>query len=388
MRPCLLALTGLFLAALLSACGSYRVAQDGGTYYFDRSGVERSDSESGAFEGTFTALEIDHRFGSVNITASDGPAGFEGTLSCWGRTAEDAARFIEEIQLEHTVTDGTHRLRLVVPKDPGPALRGIQHDLTIRVPASTRIDVREAHGRVSITGITDEVTGTCSHSSAELRQLGMVRFETSFDDLLAEGIAGGTLKNSHGSIHVTGVSGDLNASSSFDAVQIVQVAGAVVAENSHGELEVEDVSGSVTAQTSFAPMRVERVQGSAHLRNSHGRIRARGIEGEIDAESSFDTIQLETAGETVKIENSHGDVELSVVGRELRRLEAETSFGDLRVKLPAGVRPAIFVDHRHGDIRCPMPYRSDAGKADSPPGTPEARLKVRHGDLVVSEGAN
>jgi len=388
MRSVLLFLAPLFAVVPLTSCGSHPAIQKLGSFTFDRTGEKAERVAAEPFDGGLAAIELDHRFGDVRVLAGDeGSApGYEWRLTCWGTTREDAERHCAEIRLEHEVREGAHRLTLVLPEEQERTLRGIESKLTVRVPPSVEVSIRNSFGDSEVRGISGLVTGRCAHGAAILADLGPVDFETSFDDLTAERIGGGRLKNSHGAIRATDVRGDLSAETSFGELRIARVSGELKASNAHGDLIVEAVDGPLHATTSFADLRAEQVVSNSVLENSHGSIHARALEGEVRAETSFAGLDLETRGDQVWAANSHGDISITCAGGDLRRIEAETNFGDLSLELPPEVRPAIFLDHRYGDVKCPYPVILDRSVPDLAPGVPEARLKVRHGDITVAGG--
>ncbi len=377
----------LLAVLLLSSCGFHSVMHTSG-YSFDKAGELRSRPETGSLPATMTSIEIDQRFGEVKVLVAAGDPSFEWKLSCWGKTAEDAERFLTEITLERTESAGAHRFQLVLPEDPGSKLRGVESELTVHVPVMTRVLVRNSFGGVEVRGISGKVSGDCSHCSIELVDLSdSVEWKTSFNDLTATRIGGGELQNSHGEVVVDTVTGDLVAETSFAAARITGVRGSLEVENSHGKLSIERVDGTLTAKTSFSNLIVDGVGGDATLRNSHGSIEARSIVGEVDAETSFAGLQLESGGERVKVENSHGRIDITLTGPVIRHVEAETSFSNLEIRLPGGLHPALFIDQKYGEISCPLPVLL-AGGNSSPvaAGAPQVHLKVRHGDIEVSEG--
>ena len=382
----LLLFTLVLLLAGLPACGggSFRVTRTG-NYSFDKTGEKRTSEDSGALDGPVVAIDISHEFGVVQVFGTDGPAEYSWTLSCWGRTPEDAERFLTEIRLEQNSAAGAHRFRLVLPEQPGNALRGVESMLTLRVPHETAVRVANSFGDAEVTGISGAVRGDCSHCSVELEDLsGTVDWETSFDDLRARRIAGGSLRNAHGELHVETVAGDLIAKTSFDDATIANVAGTLVATNEHGELTVTGVGGELTAETSFADLVVSELGGAVTLRNSHGEIRAEGVSGEVKASTSFAKVVINAASERVKIQNSHGDVQLALVGQRLREIELETSFADVALSVPAGLHPAVMVDQKHGDLKSPLPVLV-GGARPSRTDSGTLHLKVRHGDIKIEE---
>ena len=189
MRSLILFILALSTAAL-PACGggSFRVTRTG-NYSFDKTGEKRTHVESGAIEGDLEVIDIAHEFGSVRVYGTDGPAEYTWSLSCWGRTPEDAERFLTNITLNQNEAEGTHRFKLEIPEKPGKALRGIESVLTLRVPRGTQVRIANSFGDAEVTGISGAVKGACAHCSAELEDLtGIVDWETHIYHILSRKI--------------------------------------------------------------------------------------------------------------------------------------------------------------------------------------------------------
>ena len=367
-------LLGLLSVLFISGCGSYSVYQQGG-YSFDKTGELRSRVEAEPLSSSLTAIEIDQRFGAVKVEVAPGAPRYEWKLQCWGKDAEDAERFVEEIQLLHTSEGDAHRFELDLPEDPGSSLRGVQSDLTLWVPRETAVKIRNRFGEVAVRGIEGDVTGECGHCAVELEGLTRpVTWKTSFSHLHASNIAGGNLQNSHGELRAEQVAGDLVAETSFAGTAIQGVTGRLEVRSSHGAVAIESVTGPVDATTSFAAMVVGQVDGRALLRNSHGGIRARGVRGALDARTSFAEIDLEASAGRVDVENSHGAVRLALIGSDVSQVHAETSFADLTVRVrPVSTRRSSSTSRTvtsRAPSRCSSPRRRPMSPPMSPPMRP------------------
>ncbi len=364
-----------------------RTSTQGG-YTFDKVGEKRSRSESGALEGEVYSVAIDQMFGQVTVQATDGAPEFSWDLSCWGTTAEDAERHLNEIRLEHTASDGSHQFSLILPENKAPSLRGLESNLIVKIPADANVKVENRFGDSQVRGIRGSVTGSCQHCSVNLEDLeGIVDWETSFDDLNASRISGGVLRNSHGALHIDQVSGNLEVETSFDTANITGVGGKLNATNKHAKLVITDITGPLDAQTSFALMSLTNIKGTATLKNSHGEIEGRELEGEIDAKTSFAKIDLESTCDRIKVENSHGSIDLKLMGSSVGFVELETSFGDISLEVSEELNPQIHVEESHGNVETngiPVLLSEPASKE---PKQNRIDLKVRHGDIKLSRHA-
>jgi len=260
---CLLLTTALCLTSCEISVN--RTSTQGG-YTFDKVGEKLSRSESGALDGEVYSVAIDQMFGQVTVEATDGAPEFSWDLHCWGSTVEDAEMHLNEIRLEHTSPEGNHQFRLILPENTPPSLRGVESNLTVKIPANANVKVENRFGDSQVRGIRGSVTGSCQHCSVHLEDLeGIVDWKTSFDDLSASRISGGILRNSHGALHIDQVSGDLEVETSFDTANIKGVGGKLNATNKHAKLVISDITGPLDAQTSFALMSLTNIKGTATL---------------------------------------------------------------------------------------------------------------------------
>ncbi|MCA8962675.1 MAG: hypothetical protein KDC38_19255 [Planctomycetes bacterium] len=379
--------------ALLTSCGSPSFRS------FDRSGVERSRTEEWSEDEVMelddflqpaeevTSLVVENRHGEVTIEglklgvgARPAPA-FEWKLSCWADDGPTAERLLDEVRLVRTFEDGRLSVRLEIPDEVREELTGLQSDLYITLAPEIPVDVENHFGQCTVRNMQAAVNGDCSHCEVTLFQLrGRVKWATSFAPLYASALGESQLVNRHGALHVEGIGGDVEASTSFGAMEISEVRGSLKARNSHGALEIDNVDGSVDAKTSFGPLRVENAGDTAKLRNSHGSIHGTGLRGSVDAETGFAEIDLESAGERARIENAHGEIRLAMTGQRIDRIDASTTFAPLRLEIPEGLSPQVEVDQSFGSIRSAVPVnRPTPAEASGPP----VRLKVRHGDIEI-----
>lgn len=385
-------LVPLLAIVVLAGCGSYAVVQQTG-YQFDKTGELRTRTASEALSESVTVLDLDHKFGTVRVEVAPGPPRYDWSLKVWGRTVEDADLYVEQVALVRTTEGDTERLRLDFPESPGERLRGIESELMVWVPADTRLELRNQFGSVALRGLAGEVRGDCGHTSVELAELsGPVFWRTTFGSLTATRIGGGELYNSHGELLVEGVKGDLVAKTSFATATLQGIEGRLEVENSHGALTVGAVEGPLVAETSFAELDVTNVAGDVVLRNSHGGIRARAIGGALSARSNFGEIDLEAVGPRIEVENSHGAVRLVLLPAAQDRpplewVRAGTTFGDLTLRLPAGLRPAISVDEANGAVESAFPIHTSESAARTAAESSKVHLKIRQGTVRIEESA-
>lgn len=324
----------LFLA--LGGC-NIRFVTDG--YSFDHRGVIAPRRQEGSIAPAAGLVEVQNRFGRVRVEAAGKDFRWSWELRVWANDQETAEKLRQEVRLEVEEKPDSMRWTVTLPKPPVPELRGVESNLTLRVPESVT-----------------------------------VKLENSFGPVEAERIGGGKIRNQHGSIAVKGVEKDLEAETSFAEVRVEEAGGDVVVRNAHGEVELKDVKGKIQAETSFAGLTAENIKGGAVLKNQHGPIKGRGLEGDLQLSTSFAAIDVEAECEEAACSNQHGDVRLRFVDPRLRRLEAETSFAGLEVEIPPECRAELETEVSFGKVKSALESGRGVNKV-------RLTLKNRHGDI-------
>jgi len=387
------ALNGAILLAgilVLASCNRGGVSVNG--YQFDRNGETANRHEEGAISAEIRSLKVDNHFGRVRIAVADGAPGWTWDLTCWADTEETAQEFTERIKLQIDGEGDGSSWTLILPPPPVPELRGVESNLTLAVPAATRVEVVNRFGDTEIQDVQGGTHARCQHGKLQLTGPGgEIDAETSFAELSAEGISGGRLVNRHGSISAVDVSGDLQAETEHGDLEVRGVSGELKVDNAHAEVTVEGVAGRAEITTSFADLRVENVEGEVVLRNAHGGIVGRRLRGNADVRTEFAQIDLEVNCPEVVCRNQHGQINLNLVGSGVRSVDAETSFSDLSVNVPGSSEPRIQAHTSYGKVDSDFPvYTMQTGIDNFQDlGSGELRITLRneHGDIRVNKSA-
>jgi DUF4097 and DUF4098 domain-containing protein YvlB len=381
-------LTGITL--MLTSCKQGRFSVNG--YQFDRRGETANRHEQGPISADLRSLKVDNQFGHVRVAVADGDPHWTWNLTCWADSQETAREFTERITLRLDEEAGNGCWTLVLPPPPVPELRGVESNLSLAVPATMRVEVVNRHGDTEIQGVSGGTHARCQHGDLRLISLaGEIDVETSFGALRAEGLSGGRLANRHGSISALDTSGDLKVESRHGDVEIHCVLGGVTVDNAHGKVTAEQVAGPATITTSFAAIRVDDIGAEAILRNDHGDISGRQLGGNAQVKTAFGEIDLDVACPLLECTNRHGPIKLNLTGSAVRSVNAQTSFGDLRVTVPASCDPRIQAVTSFGEVRSDIPLDAAEATAEQSPDMPEKlrmTLKNQHGDIRVERSAD
>lgn len=247
--------------------------------------------------------------------------------------------------------------------------------------ASEAIEVRTRNGSVSIRkGYVDSVSISATlkaRSDERLAEMQVTQTETDAGLVIGVEPAGGVWKNGegasfeiivpgadgvlvrsgNGAIHVEGLGGHADLSTSNGRITVLDHDGSIAADSSNGKLELERINGDVNASTSNGSITAIDLQASAKLHTSNGRVTARlsdnaagplnirtsngsvrvevgeAFQGVLSASTSNGNLQVE-GGKNVQLESlSKRRVTLSI-GSAGPSSEIRTSNGSLTIQLP------------------------------------------------------
>ncbi len=171
----------------------------------------------------------------------------------------------------------------------------------VRVPSSTRLDLRTGGGGVKVYSIKGD----------------------------------SDLQTSGGSIEVSALDGNLSAHTSGGGINLREVSGNARIETSGGGIDVASLDGSLLARTSGGPIRIDRVTGRVEAHTSGGSVHAT-----FDRGNSKGGV-LETSG---------GSIQVRLDPNANLNLDASTSGGSVSTDLPIKVIGRIAGSSLHGTL--------------------------------------
>lgn len=153
--------------------------------------------------GEAKRLEVVNTFGRITLEAWPGPGiRVEANIEGRGRTLEEAQKLADETEIE--ITQGS----FVLVKPDLPRINGntpVNVDLTVKLPPDKiPVDVKNSFGSIEISGVNGDLT----------------------------------VKNSNGGVEVKGATGSVTIENSFGQVKVEDVLGKVKVNNSNGSIEV------------------------------------------------------------------------------------------------------------------------------------------------------
>ncbi|MFF9336615.1 DUF4097 family beta strand repeat-containing protein [Streptomyces albogriseolus] len=210
-------------------------------------------------------------------------------------------------------------------RTPKPGLFGRTGtvDVTVGLPAGSRVDLTGAWTQVFGEGL-----------------LGEVRVKTSSGDVRLDGTGPLTVTASHGSVSVERVTGATEITTSSGSVRAGLLDGPAVLKNSHGTTTVGAATGELRVGGAHGDIDIARAEDSVTATTAHGAVRL----GEV-------------ARGTVQLETSTGAIEVGVRAGTAAWLDARSASGQVRNALTASGAPedaedtvTIRARTRHGNI--------------------------------------
>jgi len=220
----------------------------------------------------------------------------------------DATRAADKKAAEQTRVEHTGGALLV--KTPrtwrySPFSNGGTVDVTIDLPAGSRLDAEVGMGRLSAEG-----------------ELGQCRLRTGMGDIGLDRSGPLHVRTGYGDIAVDHVTGEADVTTGSGDVRMGEIDGPAVIKSSNGDTSVGDVSGDLVVKAANGDISVDRARRSVTAKTARGDIRIGEVERSV--------IVLETA---------IGELEVGIHDGTAAWLDLSTKFGAVRSSLEAGEGP-------------------------------------------------
>lgn len=319
-------------------------------------------------------LELSTSFGAISVAADATLTNVEVTaaVQAGGPTLDEARANLAKIVVStERRPDNTLEIRAQFPND-----RGFSGgcSLTVRIPDAEGVKATTSNGQVTLTGLGGSAEAATSFGGVTVKdQHGPVAVRTANGSIDLHNVAGNVRANtSFGSIKVIGAQGTVEAGSQNGKVEVAEVTGPVQITTSFGSVTVHDVGGRVSVKTSNGGIKVEKTKGNITAHTSFGSVEARDAAGEADLGSVNGPITyVPSPGneQLFSLRTSFGHVKVHLPASAKGTIQAGTSFGSIKVK---GSRRPLSVtgDDKHKQI-----VLTEAG--------PESRVQTSNGSIEV-----
>ncbi|MGG2461690.1 DUF4097 family beta strand repeat-containing protein [Streptomyces sp. RGM 3693] len=147
---------------------------------------------------------------------------------------------------------------------------------------------------------------------------------------------------------------------------------------SHGSISVDRVEGMAEISTSSGSLRVGLVDGPATLKNSHGTTTVGAATGELRVSGANGDIDILRAEGSVAATTAHGTLRVAEVVRG--NVQLETSYGAIEVGVREGTAAWLDVSSGSGQVRNTLTASESPEEAED---TVEVRARTRHGNIDI-----
>lgn len=268
-------------------------------------------------------VEVKSKFGAVHVSAAGGNT-VTAVVKVTARDRSDdaAKKLAESARVEIKGSGDRVTVHAGLPKDmKGDDDRGIEIDVTVTLPADSRLELESKFGAVDVTGVK-----------------GAVKVETGFGEITIKESANLDLTSSFGEVNLGGITGSMTVESKMGSVNAYGVPGGKI-KSSYGEVDVKRPSGPVDITSSMGEITVKGCRGGT-ISSSYGGVTVEldpAFSGRIEAEASFGDIDSDYPLQSKDKKKSYGPTsqkKWGSVGSGGDKLFVKSSFGDVNIEKP------------------------------------------------------
>jgi hypothetical protein len=296
------------------------------------------DQVSRDFQQTVTlgagqSVHIEHKFGSVKLHGEPGrDVKISATIRAQASSHEEAESFAQKIKIEVQQTGEGVRIKTIYPDDEKSWFHSSKHSswsvsYDIGMPSDAPITVRNSFGSVEVTGV---------HGAADV--------ENGYGTLVVRDAGAGRWNNAFGSIELAGAGGNTSVSDNNGSVQVSDVKGTLEVRNRFGSITTRNIQGALTITGGNGTVTVTDT-ASANVTTSFGNVDARNIRGDLSIRDNNGNVDISTVGGAMNVTDSFGNVTFSDVRG---RVDCTTNNG--RVKGTSVTGSSVTIRDSFGNI--------------------------------------
>jgi DUF4097 and DUF4098 domain-containing protein YvlB len=326
-RKLVTALVVLALATLAQAQGS-KVYQDGRYWIEETSGTINSAR----------SVKVVADAGSVRVQGSGQPnVSYVIRKRVAAGNEQDARRQFEKFKVSANNYGDTAVLKGTCMADTGRTRLSVSYE--IEAPQNlTMLYMRSGGGGLTVNNINGRVDGETGGGDIRLDAVNGTVSATSGGGTVEIGTVGGDLRveTGGGDIRVRMANGELRAESGGGNIWIESAARNAEVETGGGAIEIRKVGGALRAESGGGDLEIGDVGGAASVETGGGGIRLNSAKGAVRAETGGGNINLSGLWGGVTASSGAGSISAEFAGKPTES-RLETSVGNIRVWLPAGV---------------------------------------------------
>ena len=288
-------------------------------------------------------IEIDHSQGAVRVSTHPGPeVQVTAKISVSSSDAAGVKEFGDGIAISVEETPGAIVVKTKLPEKKwsfrGSGNISFSVDVTVVVPETMPVSVRDRFGDVSVDGLKANATVVNSNGKVTFRDgKGSQKIENSFGPIeLLHNVGAVEISGGNGTITVAEIDGPAQVRNRFGDLKVSGIRGKLTLASSNGSVVISDVTGAASITNSFGSVTVRDLKGPLEVENSNGSVSARTVSGGATVRNSFGSIELAGVGGDTVLNGSNAAVTVSDVAGSV---QVHGSFGKIELtKIQKGVR--------------------------------------------------
>jgi DUF4097 and DUF4098 domain-containing protein YvlB len=369
----LLAIVGLGATGWNNWWGPLRAQMgDNGDNFFNAFGLPEHDYDQQLLDSKVPAnatIDIQNPRGDVSITAGDGPNVQVQAHEVAYANSDLAAKKIFDAEAAHVTVSGG---AVLVRSDSSSSGR---LNLTVTVPHGAQVTVNAGKGDVTAAGLGAGITVTAPH----------------------------------GDVHLSTITGPVQAHFSKGEFSAHEIQGDITGDGPCNDMTLSDVTGKIGLNCDyFDQLHIEHVNGQVHFRTSKTDVELAALPGDLTLSDSdlhvteakgavrvvthSRDIELDQIYGDTYVENRDGNITIEPAGSYNVEAKNESGKGDVEVSLVPSAQASIDGRTRNGDIESDFPLaisgeesKSVTGKIGA--GGPKITLSTDVGDLRIKRGS-
>src|SRR5438445_4667511 len=263
-----------------------------------RGATAAQDQVSRDFQQTVTlgagqSVHVEHKFGSVRLHGESGrDVKISATIRAQGSSHEEAESFAQKIKIEVQQTgEGVH-IKTIYPEDEKRWFHSSRRSswsvsYDIGMPSDAPITVRNSFGSVEITGVHGAADVENGYGTLIVRDAGTGRWINAFGSIELTGAAGNaSVSDNNGSVQVSDIKGTLEVRNRFGSITTRNIQGAATITGGNGTVLLIDAA-SANITTSFGSVEARNIRGDLLVRDNNGNVEFSNIGGSADITNSF-----------------------------------------------------------------------------------------------------
>jgi hypothetical protein len=258
-------------------------------------------------------LRIENSHGSVSVSpGSDGEVRVHLRKKIFEDDEIRARQLADEVKVQGG-EEKTGETAVFVVKTNRESLAAnssqIRTDLEVLVPKKLQLDVRNPFGAVTISGLDSNLSLQSSHEPLEVHDcIGTFVIVNNYGDSRLSGLTGNLTVNSHGSVEVDSVKGDVDIRDEYSAVKVSKVEGKLSVVNEEGSITIDSVTKPVVISGRGSSVTASNLEDHLQITNSHRRVRISGVKGNVNLITQYATASLQEIKGDIDISANSGNI--------------------------------------------------------------------------------